>query len=57
MTSMFTDREWDADITKITGFALIVVGVVGFFIQKENFQWVMTFGAGLLASGKFSKEG
>lgn len=55
--SLFTDREWDADLTKVVGFALIVAGVIGFFMEKGNFQWLMTFGSGLIASGKFSKEG
>lgn len=55
--SLFTDRDWDADLTKVVGFALIVAGVVGFFMEKGNFQWLMTFGSGLIASGKFSKEG
>lgn len=57
ITSLFTDRQWDADLTKVVGFALIVAGVVGFFKEKGNFQWLMTFGSGLIASGKFSKEG
>lgn len=57
ITSLFTDRQWDADLTKVVGFALIVAGVVGFFMEKGNFQWLMTFGSGLIASGKFSKEG
>lgn len=55
--SLFTDREWDADLTKVVGFGLIVAGVVGFFMEKGNFQWLMTFGSGLIATGKFSKEG
>lgn len=46
--SLFTDREWDADITKIIGFVCIVCGVVGFFMAKSDFQWVIGFGAGLL---------
>lgn len=57
ITSLFTDRQWDADLTKVVGFALIVAGVLGFFMEKGNFQWLMTFGSGLIASGKFSKEG
>lgn len=57
MKSLFSDRDWDADLTKVVGFALIVTGIVGFFMEKSNFQWLMTFGSGLIASGKFSKEG
>lgn len=55
--AMFTDREWDADVTKIIGFAVIVAGLVGFFMGKSEFQWVIAFGSGLIATGKFSKEG
>lgn len=56
-TSLFTDRDWDCDITKVLGFGIIVVGLVGFFMDKSNFEWVIAFGSGLVATGKFSKEG
>ena len=56
-TSLFTDREWDCDITKVIGFAIVVAGIVGFFMEKSDFQWLMAFGSGLIATGKFSKEG
>ena len=56
-TSLFTDREWDTDITKVIGFAIVVAGIVGFFMEKSDFQWLMAFGSGLIATGKFSKEG
>lgn len=57
LESLFTDREWDADATKIIGFAIVIAGLVGFFLGKSNFEWVVGFGAGLIATGKFSKEG
>lgn len=56
-TSLFTDRDWDTDITKVIGFIAVVIGFVGFFLEKPDFQWVIGFGAGLVATGKFSKEG
>lgn len=56
-TSLFTDREWDCDLTKVLGFAIIIAGLVGFFMEKSEFQWVIAFGSGLVATGKFSKEG
>ena len=56
-TSLFTDREWDTDITKVIGFGIVVAGIVGFFMEKSDFQWLMAFGSGLIATGKFSKEG
>ena len=57
LKSVFTDREWDADSTKIFGFIIVVAGLVGFFMGKSNFEWVVGFGAGLIGTGKFSKEG
>ena len=56
-TSLFSDREWDFDLTKVLGFGIIVFGLVGFFLCKPDFQWVIAFGSGLVATGKFSKEG
>jgi len=55
--SLFTDADWDADATKVFGFGVIVAGIVGFFMQKSDFQWVIVFGAGLISTGKFSKQG
>ena len=55
--SLFTDREWDCDITKVLGFGIIVVGLVGFFMEKPDFQWIIAFRSDLVATGKFSKEG
>jgi uncharacterized membrane protein (UPF0136 family) len=56
-TSLFTDREWDCDLTKVLGFLIIVAGLVGFFLEKSDFQWIVGFGSTLVATGKFSKEG
>lgn len=57
LTSLFTDREWDTDLTKILGFIVVIAGLVGFFLGKNDFQWIVMFGSGLIATGKFSKEG
>lgn len=57
LTSLFTDKEWDCDITKVLGFVIVVAGIVGFFLGKSDFQWIIAFGSGLIATGKFSKEG
>jgi len=54
--SLFTDGEWDGDIVKVMGAALIVVGVVGWFLGKDP-AFIVGFGAALAASGKFSKQG
>ena len=57
LTSLFTDREWDTDLTKVLGFIVVIAGLVGFFLGKNDFQWIVMFGSGLIATGKFSKEG
>lgn len=57
LKALFTDGEWDADLVKIMGVALIVIGLVGFFMGKAGFEWVIGFGAGMATSGKFSKQG
>lgn len=46
--SLFTDKEWDFDLSKVVGFGAVVCGVVGFFLAKDGFQWLLTFGVGLL---------
>ena len=56
-TSLFTDKDWDFDITKVLGFGIVITGLVGFFLEKSDFQWIIAFGSGLIATGKFSKEG
>lgn len=57
LTSLFTDKEWDLDLAKVVGFVIVVAGIVGFFLGKSDFQWIVAFGSGLIATGKFSKEG
>ena len=54
--SLFTDGEWDGDLVKVMGAALIIVGVVGWFFGKDP-AFVIGFGAALAASGKFSRQG
>lgn len=56
-TSLFTDSDWDFDLTKVLGFCIVVTGIVGFFLNKADFQYIIAFGAGLIATGKFSKDG
>ena len=55
--SLFTDGQWDGDLVKVFGAVLIVVGVVGFFMEKTNFQWIIGFGASMAVTGKFSIQG
>ena len=54
--ALFTDAEWDADLVKVAGFALIVVGVIGWFYGRDP-AFIVGFGAALVATGKFSKAG
>lgn len=56
LKALFTDGEWDGDLVKVAGFALIVVGVVGWFLGKDP-AFIVGFGAALAATGKFSKQG
>ena len=56
-TSLFSDKDWDLDLAKVLGFVIVVAGIVGFFLGKSDFQWIVAFGSGLIATGKFSKEG
>ena len=55
--SLFTDGQWDGDLVKVFGAVLIVVGVVGFFMEKQNFQWLIGFGSSMAVTGKFSIQG
>jgi len=54
--SLFTDGEWDGDLVKVMGFALIVTGVVGWFMGRDP-AFIVGFGSLLAATGKFSKQG
>ena len=54
--SLFTDGEWDGDLVKVMGFALIVTGCIGWFLGRDP-AFVIGFGAALAASGKFSPQG
>jgi hypothetical protein len=56
LKALFTDGEWDADLVKVTGFALVVVGVAGWFMGRDP-AFIVGFGAALCATGKFSKAG
>ena len=56
-TSLFSDKDWDLDLAKVVGFVVIGCGIAGFFLGKSDFQWIVAFGSGLIATGKFSKEG
>ena len=54
--SLFTDGNWDGDATKLFGIALIIAGVVGWFMGRDP-VFIVGFGAALAASGKFSSQG
>lgn len=57
LKAIFTDGEWDGDASKFFGFIIVVAGIVGFFLSIPSFEWVIGFGAALIATGKFSGQG
>ena len=48
LNSLFSDKDFDWDLSKFVGFGCVVVGIVGFFLAKDNFQFVFLAGCGLL---------
>ena len=57
IASLFTDKDFDADITKVAGVALVACGVVGFFLALPEWSIMLGIGGGMCGVGKFSKEG
>lgn len=55
--SLFSDKEWDFDLSKVWGTITVIIGFVGFFMEKPHFEWLVAGGLSLIATGKFSKEG
>lgn len=55
--SLFTDIDWDGDSAKVFGFGILILGAFGFWYEKQGFEIVMTIGGGMIASGKWSKQG
>ena len=54
--SLVTDKDWDGDAAKFFGLALIVAGVVGFFLSRSGFEWLIGFGATMIGTGKWAEE-
>lgn len=54
--SLLSDSQWDWDMSKVTGTVLCLIGIIGFFLRLENFQWVLGSGLSLLVTGKI-REG
>lgn len=52
--SLFTDKDWDFDLSKVVGFICIGCGIAGFFMDKETASMlgILGFGAGLLGVSK-----
>lgn len=46
--SIFSDSEFDFDLSKIVGFITVTCGIVGFFLGKDNFQFIFLAGCGLI---------
>lgn len=53
-TSLFTDKDWDFDLSKVLGFFCIACGMVGFFMNKDNASvlGILGFGSALLGINK-----
>ena len=56
LKSLVTDKEWDGDAAKVFGLALVVAGLTGFFLGKMGFEWVIGFGATMIATGKWAEK-
>lgn len=54
LTSLFTDKDWDLDLSKVVGFIVIGCGIAGFFMNKDEgiVMAMLGFGAGLLGIAK-----
>lgn len=52
--SLFTDKDWDFDLSKVMGFITIIIGFSGFYLNKSDTLViaVLGFGAGLLGITK-----
>ena len=57
IASLFTDKDFDADATKVFGFGLMVCAVVGFFLTLPEWSIMLGIGGAMCGVGKFSKEG
>lgn len=57
LKSLVTDGEWDGDLTKVLGLAIVIVSLVGWLVYDRDPTVVLAFGSGLVATGKFSKQG
>jgi len=57
IAALFTDKDFDADITKVGGFALMICGTVGFFLALPEWSIMLGIGSAMCGIGKISKEG
>lgn len=55
-TSIFTDRDWDTDASKVVGVICFICGIVGFFLEKPESVVVLGEAFALLGIAKY-KEG
>lgn len=54
LSALFTDKDWDLDLTKIMGFVSMACGFAGFFLKYDEglVMAMLGFGAGLLGITK-----
>jgi len=54
--SLVTDKDWEWDAAKFFGLAIIVCGLVGFFLGKPSFEVLLVIGGTMITTGKWSEE-
>lgn len=55
-TALFTDADWDFDLSKVVGFICVTCAIVGFFLDKGDYLALLGFGAGLLGISKIKGD-
>lgn len=52
LTSLFTDKDWDFDLSKLIGFVCVACALTGFFIGKTDYLPLLGAGTALLGISK-----
>ena len=48
LKTLLSDSQWDWDLSKVAGLGVLIMGCVGFMLEKNGYLAVMGFGAALL---------
>lgn len=57
LLSLVTDVDWDGDAAKVAGLIMMICGLVGFFLGKSQFEFLLITGGAMITSGKWSTQG